>query len=834
MKQITHEKGSGLSLLKTVMALCVFLVMSFNLQAQVLLENEIKISDLGLYFDGSKVTGGAPNTGETAPYDYYFGKIITPHGDCIKTYNEFVFMTWYRGGKADRHVMLTRYNTITGTMKTIEFPHQHNGYQNNWWIGESHNTIAVAVSPLDGTIHLLYDMHAYSATKPSNGSLANDYFRYSYSVAGAASVSDADFNLSQFVEDNPGDYKHISLNGNEDYAAFSGLTYPQFFLNDAGDLFMYMREGGNNNGAYKFSKYTASTSSWSNFTHFNVLNAKAQGQAYNWGLYGNMKYVNGKIRIGFQRRSSNNNDKYQYQNGVYYAYSDNQDGLNSWKNHSGQAFSLPLLDADLIKVVEPGDYVQTTAANQVRIVDGFDWTVTDQGDVHMISKVKDNEFNVTKYLHSYKPAGATDFITTEDFTGATSIYTAGNNVYIIGLTSGGRVFVEKAVGGTNNFTRVYEATGGRIFSHGRVHIADGKLYYYLMEKLSGDAQPLYLQVIDLDLNTETPAHTVSLTSPDESANFVLGDDVTLSANTTVAGGSTIAKVNFRINGAFYKQDNTAPYSILWTPVTSGTYTIDAVAYDANNVREYSQVRTVTVNAEAASHTVTIATPSNNASFNLGESINLGANTTVAGGAVISKVNFRVNGAYFGQDTAEPYAVTWTPSVEGVYTIDAVAYDANNIQEFSSVVTVTINNVDISGTIYRVVNVATNRYMDSDGKNIVTSTDFNGVDKEWDFVNTEAYYNINSRVSNKGILRAASGDKIIGTNFSPPRADVDKQWTAILQADGSYVFENRSSGQYLYNETNNKVIHSASLTDRSRWRLETIAMAKKGIVENPSL
>ena len=115
--------------------------------AQVVLENEIKITDLGLHFDGSKVSSGATNAGDNAPYDYFFGRTISAHGDAIKTYGHYVFMTWYRGGKNDRHVMLTRYNIITGTMATIEFPHRHTGYQNQYWIGESHNTIAIGISP---------------------------------------------------------------------------------------------------------------------------------------------------------------------------------------------------------------------------------------------------------------------------------------------------------------------------------------------------------------------------------------------------------------------------------------------------------------------------------------------------------------------------------------------------------------------------------------------------------------------------------------------------------------------------------------------------------------
>lgn len=493
-------------IIKNRVALVVSMLFGLTIlhSQQVTFEKEVLISNVGLHFDGSKVGSTAANTGENSSYDYFFGKSISAHGDCVKTYNEFVFMTWYKGGKGERNVMLTRYNTHTGTSATIEFPHKHTGYQNKWWIGESHNTIAVAVSPLDGTIHMLYDMHAYSRTRPSDGALSNDYFRYSHSIKNAASVSDSEFTLDKFVKNNTGGYKHLSLNGGEDYSNFSALTYPQFFLNDAGDVFMYMREGGNNNGAYKFSKYDANSSTWSSFTHFNVLNAKRQsGITHNWGLYGNMKYVNGKIRIGFQRRSANNGDKYLYQNGVYYAYSDNQDGSNAWKNHSGTPISLPLYDADLIKVMEPGDYVQTTQANQVYIVADFDWTVTAKGDVHIISKVRDTENNVTKSLHTYKPAGATSFITSEDFAGGTSIYTSGDNVYIIGLKND-RVFIQKTEGGTNNFSTVYQATSGRTFDHGRVHINNGKLFYYLMEKKTGNAQPLYLQIVDLGIVTADP------------------------------------------------------------------------------------------------------------------------------------------------------------------------------------------------------------------------------------------------------------------------------------------------------------------------------------------
>ncbi|WP_282040879.1 BNR-4 repeat-containing protein [Winogradskyella flava] len=574
--------------------LCLLLTLCFvQLQfGQVVLENEVHITDFGLHFNGSKVANTSSDNGSTTTYDYVFGRNISAHGDCIKTYGDYVFMTWYRGGKTDRHVMLTRYNTVTGTMATIEFPHTHTGFQNKWWLGESHNTIAVGVSPLDGTIHLLYDMHAYSATRPSDGSLANDYFRYSYSIANTATLPDVDFTLDKFVQNGSGGYKHLKLTGNENQNEFDGLTYPSFFLNDAGELLMNMREGGHTNGKYKFTTYNASTSTWSNFTDFNALNASSQpGINYNWGLYGSLKYVNGKMRVGFQRRSANSNDKYQLQNGVYYAYSDDQTGASNWKNHQGQSFSLPLYDADFIEVIEPGDYVQTTQTDQVYIVQGFDWTVTDNGDVHIISRVRDLEFNVTKNLHTYKPAGATDFITSENFSGADAIYTAGDDVFIISL-SNGRVKVEKTEGGTNNFTTVYQATTGKTFDHGRVHVNNGKLYYYLMENASGSAQPLYLQIIDLDIVQEP--FRVSLTSPFDGETYDIGETIQISADAIDENGS-ISKVDFLVNGTLFGEDTTEPYALDWTPDTEGAYTVQAVAYNANN--ETVSSNEITVNIE---------------------------------------------------------------------------------------------------------------------------------------------------------------------------------------------------------------------------------------------
>lgn len=499
---------------KAILAIAFVLgTMMNSAQAKVSLEKEVKIAANALHFNGKKLNHSNLNNANKAKntYDFFFGPMISAHGDSVKPYKNYVFMTWYRGGKEDRRVMLTRYNTVTETLSTIEFPHQHSGFRGNPAIGESHNTIGLAISPINGTIHMVYDLHAYDDNN-YGGKFKDDFFRYSYSIPGTANLPDEEFTLDKFVKDTSkisqgsDDYKHLTMTGDlSDKSNFARLTYPKFFTNDDDTLLLYMRLGGNNNGAYVFNGYDATTQKWSKFTNFNHKDQASKGNAYNWGLYGNMKYINGKLRVGFQQRSADNTDKYFYQNGVYYAYSDNLEGNGDWKNHKGETITFPLIDSDEIKIFEPGDFIHHKEPNSIHIVGGFDWTVTARGDIHIISSLRSRDKKRSDYqevnIHSYKPVGAKEFIISTDFTGASSIYTSGDNVYIIGLEDG-RPYVEMAKGGSNDFLRVYQVKKGKQFSHGTIHIEDGKVYYYLLEqttKTSSTANPLYLQIIDLGL-----------------------------------------------------------------------------------------------------------------------------------------------------------------------------------------------------------------------------------------------------------------------------------------------------------------------------------------------
>ncbi|MGB5419370.1 BNR-4 repeat-containing protein [Algibacter sp.] len=742
---------------KTTFKLLLFfsvIFFSLFLTAQPTLESEIAITNLAMYFDGVKVP--LNHTGNsTTGYDYVYGTALTPHGDCIKVYDKFVFLTWYRGGKYDRHVMLSRYNTETGVLKTIEFPHQHTGYNGKWWIGETHNTISVGICPKDETIHMLYDMHR-------NGNIpefANDYLRYSYTVAGAATVADNDFTIHKFVQSPNNNYKHLSFPGINDDNTTKLLTYPDFFTNDQGDLFMKNRFGYSENGKFLFAKYDGTD--WEGYTDFNRTGASGFGSPYNWGLYGDIKYLNGKIRVGFQQRANIKNDKYLYQNGFYYAYSDDPNGLSQWKDHEGTEFSRPLAVSDLIKISEPGDLVETTETDKVYMVSGFDWTVTSNEDIHFIGRVKDNSTTSstagqTKQVHTYKPAGASEFITSTDFSGAEAIYSAGANIYLIGLNALGRPFIEEAPGGTNLFTRVYEATSGKRFRKGQVYIQDGILYYYLLENNSSDnddTQPTYLQIIDLNLVTGPQPFAVNLLTPSDNDSFEEGVSVQLYANATADTGE-IVKVEFMVDGVLFDEDITKPYLLNWTAQGIGNHTIQAIAH---------------------------------------------------------------------KDSGETIA-------SSIITIEVAAVDHS----------------DLTDDVYRLRNVATGKFLTDSGASAIplSMSDLGEEpDKHWTFVQSGAYYNIDSETF--GIIRAtgegfsAGSYLVVSTSKASPANDNDKIWSIHYnEADDTFRFESKDNNRYLYHDPNGNVTNitidemNADELNRSKW--EAIPTSEALSVSNVEL
>ncbi len=118
--------------------------------------------------------------------------------------------------------------------------------------------------------------------------------------------------------------------------------------------------------------------------------------------------------------------------------------------------------------------------------------------------------------------------------------------------------------------------------------------------------------------------TVSLTAPANGATVPAGTLVTVSADAHDGDGdATIARVDFYANGGLIGSDTTAPYSVSWTSVTAGTYTLTATAVDNMGATGTSAARTLTVSGGAGSSQTLLTTQVPAGTFNDGVPYELG-------------------------------------------------------------------------------------------------------------------------------------------------------------------------------------------------------------------
>ncbi|MGH9346718.1 MAG: Ig-like domain-containing protein [Vicinamibacterales bacterium] len=91
--------------------------------------------------------------------------------------------------------------------------------------------------------------------------------------------------------------------------------------------------------------------------------------------------------------------------------------------------------------------------------------------------------------------------------------------------------------------------------------------------------------------------TVSLSAPASGATYLAPASVTIAANAADADGS-VARVDFYAGSTLVGSDTTNPYSVTWSSVPAGSYSLTAVARDNAGATTRSAARTITVNGGA--------------------------------------------------------------------------------------------------------------------------------------------------------------------------------------------------------------------------------------------
>lgn len=187
--------------------------------------------------------------------------------------------------------------------------------------------------------------------------------------------------------------------------------------------------------------------------------------------------------------------------------------------------------------------------------------------------------------------------------------------------------------------------------------------------------------------------TVDWVSPSNNQTFVAGSTITLTANAMDTDG-TISKVEFFQDATKLGEDTTppSPYSLSWTGVSAGSYTLTARATDNGGATTTSSAVHIIVNPPNVPPTVTIAAPTNNANFANDTTITITANAGDSDG-IVSKVEFFKGGTtILGEDTngTDGFRYSWANVQAGTYSLTVKATDNAGAITTSSAVSITVS------------------------------------------------------------------------------------------------------------------------------------------------
>ncbi len=251
-------------------------------------------------------------------------------------------------------------------------------------------------------------------------------------------------------------------------------------------------------------------------------------------------------------------------------------------------------------------------------------------------------------------------------------------------SSGGTTYTGSGTLATIHFQTVGSGTSAVTFDHTVGKTTDTNIAF--------QGTDLLTSVTNASFVVDATVPTVSISSP--AAGASLSGSVNFSATASDTGGSSLAGVQFKIDGVnLGAEDTSSPYTISWNTATvsNTSHTLAAVARD-NAGNTTSATRTITVNnLDSTAPSVSITQPTNNATVS-GTAVTISA--TASDNSSVVGVQFKLDGSNLGvEDMSSPYSYTWNASsvTSGNHILTAVARDPANNQTTSSAVTVNVSN-----------------------------------------------------------------------------------------------------------------------------------------------
>jgi len=182
---------------------------------------------------------------------------------------------------------------------------------------------------------------------------------------------------------------------------------------------------------------------------------------------------------------------------------------------------------------------------------------------------------------------------------------------------------------------------------------------------------------------------VSLTAPANGATFTAPAAITVSADASDTDG-TIARVDFYQGSTLIGSDASSPYSISWSSVPAGTYSLTARAVDDDGATTTSAARSVTVNgAGNQPPSVALTSPASGTTFTAPATITVTATASDTDGT-IARVDFYQGSTLIGSDASSPYSISWNNVPVGTYSLTARAVDNGGATTTSAARAVNVN------------------------------------------------------------------------------------------------------------------------------------------------
>ena len=181
---------------------------------------------------------------------------------------------------------------------------------------------------------------------------------------------------------------------------------------------------------------------------------------------------------------------------------------------------------------------------------------------------------------------------------------------------------------------------------------------------------------------------MSLTSPTNNAIFTAPATVPITATASDSDG-TVTLVEFFQGTTKIGEDATAPYSLSWSNVTAGPYTLTAKATDSGGATTTSAPIAITVTPAAnLPPSVSLTSPANNATFTAPATVPLAATASDSDGTV-TLVEFFQGATKIGEDATAPYSLSWPNVTAGAYIITARATDNLGATTTSAPITIDV-------------------------------------------------------------------------------------------------------------------------------------------------